>query len=141
MRIRSGKLVDLDDAARAIGDAVVVAADRHQAIVADAPFELQQRVERCGRQAPAARAARPRRPPRRPVCVVPCTRTLATVASQSCELRVEILEIAEGAGEEEVLADVAERPLDLALRLGAVRAAGPGLEAVVLRPSASSERL
>ena len=41
------------------------------------------------------------------------------------ELRVEILEIAERPGEEEVLPDVAEGPLDLALRLGPVRPAGP----------------
>ena len=34
------------------------------------------------------------------------------------QLLVEIVEVAEQAGEEEVLADVAERPLDLALRLG-----------------------
>ena len=34
--------------------------------------------------------------------------------------------------EEEVLADVAERPLDLALRFGPVGAAGSGQEAVVL---------
>jgi hypothetical protein len=48
------------------------------------------------------------------------------------ELGVEIVEIAEAAAEEEVLADVAEWPLDLALGLGAIRPAGPGQEAVVL---------
>ena len=47
------------------------------------------------------------------------------------ELGVEVVEIAEAAGEEEVLAHVAERPLDFALALGPVRAARPGLEAVV----------
>jgi hypothetical protein len=36
------------------------------------------------------------------------------------QLPIEIIEIAEAAAEEEVLADVAIRPLDLALRLGAV---------------------
>src|SRR4029078_369656 len=35
-----GQLVHFDDATRTIGNAVVVAADRHQPVVADAPFEL-----------------------------------------------------------------------------------------------------
>ena len=46
------------------------------------------------------------------------------------ELEVEIVEIAEAAAEEEVLADVAERPLDL-LSFCPIRPAGAGLEAVV----------
>ena len=40
------------------------------------------------------------------------------------ELHVEIVEIAKAAPEEEVLADVAERTLDLALRLGPIRQFG-----------------
>ena len=47
------------------------------------------------------------------------------------ELTVQIVEIAEGPAEEEVLADVAERPLDLALGLGPIGPAGAGLEAVM----------
>ena len=47
------------------------------------------------------------------------------------QLVVQIVEIAEAAAEEEVLADVAERPLDLALRLGPIGPAGARLEAVV----------
>ena len=47
------------------------------------------------------------------------------------KLAVEIIEIAKGAAEKEVLADVAERPLDFAFRLGAVRPAGAGLEAIM----------
>ena len=44
----SGKLMHLDDAAGAIGNAVVVAADRHEPVMADPAFELEQRVEgRC----------------------------------------------------------------------------------------------
>ena len=39
------------------------------------------------------------------------------------QLLIEIIEIAEAAAQEEVLADVAIRPLDLALRLGPVRLA------------------
>ena len=47
------------------------------------------------------------------------------------KLRIEIVEIAKAAAEEEVLADVAERALDLALRLGPIRLAGLGQVAVV----------
>ena len=53
------------------------------------------------------------------------------MSSQCRSCRVQVVEIAEGAGQEEVLADVAERPLDLALGLGPVGLAGLGMEAVV----------
>src|SRR3546814_14481293 len=43
----------------------------------------------------------------------------------------EVGQVAERAGQEEVLADVAERPLDLALRLCPVGLAGARVEAVV----------
>ena len=47
------------------------------------------------------------------------------------ELRVEIVEVAKAPAEEEVLADVAEWTLDLALRLGPIRLAGLRQVAVV----------
>jgi len=47
---------------------------------------------------------------------------LATPLSQFPELAVEIVEIAERAAQEDVPTEVAERPLDLALRLGPIRA-------------------
>ena len=47
------------------------------------------------------------------------------------ELGVQVVEIAERAGKEEVLADVAERPLHFALSLGAVGAAGLRVEPVI----------
>jgi hypothetical protein len=47
------------------------------------------------------------------------------------ELVVEVVEVAERRLEKEILADVAERPLDLALGLRAIGPAGPRLEAVV----------
>jgi len=47
------------------------------------------------------------------------------------QLGIEIVEIAERAGEEEVLADVAAGPLDLALGFGPVGTAGLRLEAVM----------
>jgi hypothetical protein len=50
---------------------------------------------------------------------------------QMTELLIQVVEIAEHAAEEEVLADVAERPLDLALRFGPIGPAGPRLKAVM----------
>ena len=47
------------------------------------------------------------------------------------QLTIQIFEIAEGAGEKEVLPDIAERPLDLAFRLCPVGPAGARLEAVM----------
>lgn len=44
------QLVHLDDAARAVGNRVVVAADRDQAIVADTSFEFEKCIERHRRQ-------------------------------------------------------------------------------------------
>ena len=65
MRIDVRQLMHLDDAPGAIGNAVVVAADRDEAVMADAPFELRAARRRAWRAGAAARAARPRRPPRR----------------------------------------------------------------------------
>ena len=47
------------------------------------------------------------------------------------ELGVQVIEVAEAAGEEKALAHVAEGPLHLALGLGPVGPAGLGQEAVV----------
>ena len=47
------------------------------------------------------------------------------------ELDVQVIEIAEAAGQEEVLAHIAEGPFDFALGLGAVRLAGLRQETVV----------
>ena len=136
-----GQLMHLDDAPGPIGNAVVVAADRDEPVMADAPFELEERVEGCCRQrlqvgllgreglrrrsAASCRAAGRWRP---------CRASRASWALRSSRLRNE-------RAEEEVLADVAERPLDLALRFGPVRAAGSGQEADSAWPSAMSERL
>jgi hypothetical protein len=51
---------------------------------------------------------------------------------QDPKLAVEVVEVAEGARQEEALADVGERPLDLTLRFGPVGAAGTWQEAEVL---------
>jgi hypothetical protein len=45
-----GQLLHLDNAASTVRDAVIVAADRQQPVVADTPLELEQRVERPCRQ-------------------------------------------------------------------------------------------
>src|SRR6516225_10667061 len=45
-----GQLLYLDDAARTVRDAVIIATDRHEPVVADTPLELEQRVERPRRQ-------------------------------------------------------------------------------------------
>jgi len=47
------------------------------------------------------------------------------------ELGVQILEVAERAAEEEVLADISERPLDFSLRFGSVWSAGARLEPIM----------
>ena len=49
------------------------------------------------------------------------------------ELGVQVIEIPEGPSEEEVLPDVAKRPLDLAFRVGPIGATRPGDGAVVVQ--------
>src|SRR2546428_237194 len=57
------------------------------------------------------------------------------------QLGIEIVEVAERAGEEEVLADVAIGPLDLTLGFGSVRTASLRLEAVVADGGAARRRV
>jgi hypothetical protein len=125
------KLVHLDDASCPVGDAVVVAADRYQAVMADAAFEPEQRVEwQCRkwlqfrllgsegfRDDALGRAMQP---------------DVGDRDEPVIELAIEVIEIAERAGQEEVVADVVERPLHLALGLGPIRSASSRDEAVVL---------
>ena len=127
-----GQLLDFDDTPGAIGHAVVVAADRDEAVVADAPFEFEHGVEAVFGQG----------------------LQLGLLGGKSLgddtlggavdadvgngvepvdQLKVQIVEVAESAAEEEVLTDIAERPLDFALGLGPVWPAGARLEAVVPR--------
>ena len=126
-----GQGVHLDHApAGGVGHAVEVAADADHALARDPPLQPQHRAERGQWQ----------RPQMRPllgkgfVDDAPRGGVHARVGHRGqpvLQLPVQVLEIAEGAGQEEVLADVAERPLDLALGLGPVRPAGFGMEAVV----------
>ena len=123
--------VDLDHApAGGIGHAVEVAADTDHAVARDPPLQPQDGPEGGQRQRPqegmllgkglhdnAARGGMNAR--------------VGHGGQPVLQLPVQVLEIAKGAGQEEVLADVAEGPLDLAFGLGPVRAAGFGMEAEV----------
>ena len=119
-----------DPLAGGVGHAVKIAADADHALVRDPPFELENRAERHQRQGLEMRLLLGEglvdHAP-----VVACTRGLATRVEPVAQLGVEVVEVAERAGEEEVLADVAVRPLDLALGLGPVGPAGLRVEAVV----------
>jgi len=126
------QLVDLDDAPGAVGHAVVIATDRDEPVMADPALELQQRIEGECRQRlelvplggegvgddPSRGAVQP---------------DIGHRIEPVAQLIVEIVEVTEGPGQEEVLADIAERPLHLALGLGTVGPAGLGLEAVMAR--------
>lgn len=115
-----------------VGNGIEVAADADHALTTDAPLQLQDRPERRQRQRPQRRLFlgeglandTPRGGMRSGV---------DDRVEPMAELPVQIVEIAEGSGKEEVLADVTKRPLDLALGLRAVGLAGPGMEAVMPR--------
>src|ERR1700761_2974746 len=107
------QLLDLDDTTGAVGYAVVVAPDGDEAVVADAAFQLEDGIEamlgQClqlglfGGECLGDDALR---------------RAMGADVGDGVEpigqLSIEIVKIAEAASEEEVLADVAERPLNLA---------------------------
>ena len=123
--------LDLDDAAsRAVGHGVEIAADRDHALARDPAFQAQHGVERPGWQ----------RSEERPLLGEvlghdPAGGGVHTAVGHLIEplpeLGVEVVEVAEGAGEEEVLAHVAEGPLHLALGLRPVGPARLGHHAVV----------
>ena len=127
------KYVDIEDtAACGVGHAVEIAADADHALVGEASFELQHRTISGKRQRLERRlffgeglvddALRG------------CVHTwIGDRIEPAAELDVEVVEIAERSTEEEVLANVAERTLDLALGLGTIRPTGPRLEAVMPR--------
>jgi len=110
-----------------VGNTVEVAADRHEAVVTDAALELQDRLKPVRRQGlqfgllgsislgdDALGGA-----------VHPDIRDAIEPFDELC---VQVVEIAEGSSEEEVLANVAEWPLDLSLRFRTVGPAGAWLE-------------
>ena len=119
-------------AACRVGHAIEIAVDRDHAVAGDAPLHPQHRLERAGRQSLEAWVLFGEMlgddTPRGGMDAHIGHRIEPVV-----ELCIEVLEIAELAAEEEVLTHVAERALDLALGLGAIRAARLGQEAVMAR--------
>ena len=118
-----GERMHLEDApAGGVGHAVVVAADADHALVGDAPLEPENGAERHQRQRLELRLLLGEGLVDDP----PGGRVHPRVGDRVepvAQLGVQVVEVPERAGEEEVLADVAVRPLDLALirhdRLGA----------------------
>jgi hypothetical protein len=99
--------------------------------VADTALKLEQRIERCCRQRLQLGPLGDERLGDDSLRGAVHTR-VGDGREPVFELGIEIVEIAEASREEEVLPDVAERSLDLALGLGAVRPARPWMEAVML---------
>ena len=105
------QLLNLDQATGPIRNAVEVAADGNEAVMADAPLEFEHGVQAMFGQALQLRllggegfgddalggAVHA---------------DIGHAGEPVGELHIQIIEIAEAAAEEEVLADVAERPLD-----------------------------
>ena len=110
------QLTHFNETARAVGNAVIIAADRDEAVVADPPFQLQERIKRDCRQGLQVRflggkclgddSLRRRMQPHVGDGVEPVP-----------QLSVQVVEVAERPGQEEVLADIAEGALDLAFCL------------------------
>jgi len=115
---------------RAVRHAVEIAVDGNHAIAGDTSLEAQNSLERARCQRLKRRALAGEmfgdNPLRRGM-----NARIGNLVEPLPELRVEIVEVAKAPTEEEVLADVAERTLDLALRLGPVRLAGLRQVAIV----------
>ena len=119
-----GQRVHLDDALPGgVGDAVEIAADRDHAFVRDPALQFEHRAERQRRQLLQLRLLLGEgfghHPSGRGV-----NAHVGHGGEPVGELGVQVVEIAERPAEEEVLADVAERPLHLALGLRPVGPAG-----------------
>jgi hypothetical protein len=116
--------------AGAIRHGVEVAADRHHAVSGDTALQGQHAVEGAGRQRLEVGALLGEMLGDDALgSGVPTA--VGELIQPLGELDVQVLEIAEAAGQEEVLAHVAEGPFDFALGFGAVRLAGLRQEAVV----------
>ena len=123
-----GERMHLEDTpAGDVGHAVVVAADADHALMGDAPFEPENRAERHQWQRLQLRLLLGESLSDDP----PGGGVGAWVGDRiepMAELGVQVVEVPERAGEEEVLADIAVRPLNLALGLGPVGPAGLGVD-------------
>lgn len=117
-------------APRRVGNAVIIASDRDHAFVADPPLDGQHGIVAHRRQNQQMRlflgkmfADDPAR-----------GRMMAGVGNlaQSCvKLGIEIIQITETATKEQILPDIAERALHLALRLGPIGLASLGRATVM----------
>ena len=116
-------VLDLDDAlAGRIRNAVVVSVDRDHALVADPPLHGQHRIVGDCRQSRQAWSFLGKGF----VHNAPCRRMdprICDAGPPAVELGIQIVEVPERPCEKEVLPDVAERALDLAFRLRAIRPA------------------
>lgn len=117
---------------RRVRHAVIVAIDRDHAVAADPALQTEDLVERpCGQELQSR--------------LLGCERFVDDAVGGAVDaavgdfgqplfqLGVQVGQVTERAPQEEVLPDVPERPLDLALGLGPVRGAGPWPEPVVVR--------
>ena len=102
-----GELLNLDDPAGAVGNAVVVAADGDEAVVANPALELQDGIEAMlGERLQLGLLGGERL--RHDALGGPMDPDVRDLAEPVGELGVEVLEATEAAAEEEVLADIAE---------------------------------
>ncbi len=126
-----GQRMHLDGSAPGrIRDAVKIAADADHALARDAALQTQHRPERYQRQWPQMQLLLGESFVDDPAGGRVHAR-VGHAVQPAAQLFVEIRQIAEAAGQEEVFADVAERPLDFAFRLRPVGPACFWVKAVV----------
>src|SRR6185437_15605444 len=113
-----------------VGHAVEIAADADHAFVRSAPLEPQHRPVGCDGQGFQRRSILGEGLVDDPVGGRMHARIGDRIEPMT-ELLVQVVEVAERAAEEEVLADVAEWPLDFTLCFGPIGPAGARLEAIM----------
>ena len=128
-----GEYVNIEDTATCgVGDAVEIAADAHHALMGEPSFELQHRAIGSKWQWLQRRLFFGEGLVDDPLRGRVHTR-IGDRVEPVTELDIEVVEIAERGAEEEVLTNVAERTLNLALGLRTIRPAGTRLEAIMPR--------
>src|SRR5580704_18024111 len=104
------ELLDLDNPAGAIRDAVKVAADRDKAVVADAPLQLEHCVKAMLGQCLQLGLLGRKRHGNNPLGGA-MNADIGDGVEPVDELNVKVIEVAKAAADKEVLADIAERSL------------------------------
>src|SRR5215212_10133327 len=126
-----GELMHLDSPpACAVGHAVEIASDRYHAVAGDTAVQAQDGLVGPGGQRLEAEALLGKMLSH-DAFGGGVHASIGDLIQPLLELPVEVIEVAEAAGQEEIFAHVAERPLDLTLGFGPVRAARLGQEAVM----------